>query len=151
MQWTDMILAPALRLRRAGLAATLVATLTGLVACERPAAPPRQVSPNPAAAVAGVTLASAPSPVLQGVAASAPAVAAPAALPAAVLAFRELRDQCDHFRGEEGYDAQRAAFLAKELARTCTGTDAALAALRERYRQDPSALAALKDYEDTIE
>jgi hypothetical protein len=118
-----------LRARVALLA--LGALSAGLAGCEQ------RAEPTPMSA------ASAP-------AASARSVAA-AALPQEVLAFRAQRDQCDHFRGEEGYDAQRAAFLAAELARTCTGTDATLAALRERYRQDPSALAALKDYEDTIE
>jgi hypothetical protein len=76
---------------------------------------------------------------------------ATAALPADVLRFQAQREQCDHFRGEEPYDAQRAKFLAAALARTCTGTDKALAALRERYRQNPAALAALQDFEDTVE
>jgi hypothetical protein len=116
---------------RAGVALLALGTLSaGLAGCEQ------RAEPTPMSAA--TTAASAPAALV-------------AALPQDVLAFRARRDQCDHFRGEEGYDAQRAAFLAAELARTCTGSDAALAALRERYRQDPSALAALKDYEDTIE
>jgi hypothetical protein len=72
-------------------------------------------------------------------------------LPAEIIAFREKRDACDHFRGEEPYDAKRAAFLAAELARTCTGTDRELAALRKRFAGNAKAIAALKDYEDKIE
>ena len=74
-----------------------------------------------------------------------------AALPAAVVAFQKQRDACDHFRGEAPYDKPRAAFLKAQLAKTCSGTDRALAALRKRFAQNPDALAALKDYEDRIE
>ena len=102
------------------------------------------------------------SPAKPEAAASASAVAAvadarPAApatqasLPADIVAFRERRDACDHFRGEDAYDAKRAAFLAAEVARTCTGSDRALADLRKHYASDARALAALKDYEDKIE
>jgi hypothetical protein len=126
------------RLRRSACAAALALGLSTLSACERGPTPPAPAGPTPEASG-------------QAPAASAAAASAPAALPAAVIAFREQRDQCDHFRGEEAADPQRAAFLAAALARTCTGTDAALAGLRQRYRQDPAALAALKDYEDRIE
>ena len=102
------------------------------------------------------------SPAKPEAAASASAVAAvadarPAApatqalLSADIVAFRERRDACDHFRGEDAYDAKRAAFLAAEVARTCTGSDRALADLRKQYASDAQALAALKDYEDKIE
>lgn len=74
-----------------------------------------------------------------------------AAVPADVTAFRERRDECDHFRGEEPYDAERAAFLNDALARTCTGTDAELKALRTRYARNPGVLALLAGYEDEAE
>ncbi|MCC2976434.1 hypothetical protein LK533_07075 [Sphingomonas sp. PL-96] len=74
-----------------------------------------------------------------------------AKLPADVVAFRERRDECDHFRGEDPYDAERAAFLSEALARTCTGTDAELKALRARYAANAAILAALADYEDEAE
>lgn len=136
------------RLRRSACAAALALGLSTLSACGRGPTPPAQATPPEAAtAPAGPT----PEASGQAPAASAAAASAPAVLPAAVIAFREQRDQCDHFRGEEAADPQRAAFLAAALARTCTGTDAALAGLRQRYRQDPAALAALKDYEDRIE
>lgn len=74
-----------------------------------------------------------------------------AALPADVVAFRAKRDECDQFRGEEPYDAERAAFLEKALERTCSGTDAELKALRTRYASDAAAIKALAGYEDAIE
>lgn len=90
---------------------------------------------------------------------AAPAVEAPPpqanqtapALPADVAAFKEKRDSCDHFRGEEPYDAERGAFLAKQLEATCKGTDKALADLRARYAGDAAAKAALADYETQVE
>ena len=75
----------------------------------------------------------------------------PASRLADVVAFRQRRDECDHFRGEEPYDAKRAAFLRAALARTCKGTDAELAALRKRYAGNPAALRALAGYEPTVE
>lgn len=91
--------------------------------------------------------------------ADAPSLATPAAgdapRPASrladVVAFRQRRDECDHFRGEEPYDAKRAAFLRAALARTCKGTDVELAALRKRYAGNPAALRALAGYEPNVE
>ena len=80
---------------------------------------------------------------------AAPAPQAP--LPAAIVAFRERRDACDHFRGEDAYDAKRAAFLSAEIAKACAGTDKALEDLRQRHAGNARALAALKDYEDKVE
>ena len=81
------------------------------------------------------------------VAASSPA----ASLPPEVLAFKLKRDDCDHFRGEDATDAERRKFLAAALALSCTGTDQALAGLRQRHAGDAAAIAALKDYDDKIE
>jgi len=73
------------------------------------------------------------------------------ALPADLVAFRKRRDACDHLRGEEAYDAERAASLREGLERSCTGTDADLRALRERYSGNSAVMAALADYEDDVE
>lgn len=108
-------------------------------------------APSPASASAS---APAPSPILAEAAASAPNAPASqpsAPLPPAVVAFQKQRDACDHFRGEEPYSKQRAAFLKAQLAKTCKGSDRALAALRQRFAKHPEALAALRDYEDRIE
>lgn len=72
-------------------------------------------------------------------------------LPADVVAFRLKRDECDHLRGEEPTGPARAAFLKYGMERTCTGTDAALRALRQRHARDPAVIAALAGYDDDIE
>ncbi len=72
-------------------------------------------------------------------------------LPNDVTRFVERRDRCDHFRGEEPYDAQRRAFLARQLRRSCSGTDRRLAALKSKYRDSPSTRSVLDAYEPSIE
>lgn len=79
------------------------------------------------------------------------AVTSDAELPGPVVAFRAKRDACDHFRGEEPYDAKRAAFLASEMVRQCKGTDQALADLRKRYAHNARVMTVLKNYQDKIE
>lgn len=71
--------------------------------------------------------------------------------PDEVTRFMVDRDGCDHFRGEEPYDAERRAYLTESIAELCTGTDVRLADLRRRYARDPDVMAALRDYEDRIE
>lgn len=79
-------------------------------------------------------------------------VAASAApFPREVTEFMVARDGCDHFRGEEPYDAERRVYIEESIAELCQGTDAKLAMLRRRYAGDPSVLSALKGYEDRIE
>ena len=78
-----------------------------------------------------------------------PAVVEP--FPREVTAFMVDRDSCDHFRGEQPYDAERRAYIAENVAELCTGTDARLALLRRRYATDPAVIAALKGYDDRIE
>jgi len=74
-----------------------------------------------------------------------------APFPREVTNFMVERDSCDHFRGEEPYDADRRAYLAENIAELCTGTDGRLAALRMRYANDPAVIAALSSYEDRVE
>lgn len=74
-----------------------------------------------------------------------------AAFPAEVTAFLVDRDGCDHFRGEEPYDAERRAYLEQSIAELCTGTDAKLAGLRRRYAADKDVMAALGGYEERVE
>lgn len=79
-------------------------------------------------------------------------VAASAApFPREVTEFMVSRDGCDHFRGEEPYDAERRAYIEENVAELCHGTDARLAMLRRRYAGDTSVIAALQGYEDRIE
>ena len=82
--------------------------------------------------------------------AAAQTVASPA-LPRDVVAFERKRDLCDHFRGEDPYDAERAAFLLDAMNRNCRGTDRALRRLRARHAERPKVLEALAGYDDRIE
>jgi hypothetical protein len=72
-------------------------------------------------------------------------------LPREVTRFVESRDLCDHFRGEEPYDAERRAFLKQRMNELCNGTDRRLAALKRKYRADSSVQKKLKEYEVEIE
>ena len=74
-----------------------------------------------------------------------------AGLPADVAAFVKQRDGCDHFRGEEPYDAERAKFINERLEALCAGTDRRLAELRAKYRNRADVTAALAGYEDVVE
>lgn len=72
-------------------------------------------------------------------------------LPPDVERFVQRRDLCDHFRGEEPYDAERRAFLEKRIRKFCTGTDAKLAALKRKYKGRSDVMAKLSEYETTSE
>ena len=66
-----------------------------------------------------------------------------------LASFLERRAACDHLRGEIP-DQPDAAFL-REIDRACGGTDAQLAALKKRYRDDPLVTKQLADFEPQIE
>lgn len=73
-------------------------------------------------------------------------------LPADVAAFVADREQCDHFRGEEPYDAERGREIDAALDRYCRGTDARLAALKKKYAKGPASVSKmLAGFEDRIE
>jgi hypothetical protein len=78
-------------------------------------------------------------------------VCAQSALPADVIRFMERRDQCDHFRGEEPYDAERQKFLERRTRELCTGTDRKLKALKMKYQAKQQVLSKLNGYEPGIE
>src|SRR5262245_23466943 len=71
--------------------------------------------------------------------------------PADVQHFIDLRDACDHFRGEEPYDEERRRFLQQKMTELCGGTDQELSRLRIKYRNDQRITAKLKEYEERIE
>ena len=77
-------------------------------------------------------------------AAAMPATQRP--LPPDVGRFIDKRDTCEHWIGEEGYDAARRREIDRNVRRSCTGVDRELDRLRRVYRQNPRVLAALKDY-----
>lgn len=72
-------------------------------------------------------------------------------LPDDVARFVKERDICEHFRGEEPYDAKRGAYIAQQSVRYCKGTDRKLAALKLKYPKDTTVQAALQNYEAKIE
>lgn len=72
-------------------------------------------------------------------------------LPDEIKQFQATRDLCDHFRGEEGYDAERRAFLLQQMKNYCVGTDEALRRLRLKYRDNRAVQESLMKYEDKVE
>mgnify|MGYP000517611529 CR=1 FL=1 len=64
-------------------------------------------------------------------------------LPADVARYLERRESCDHWRGEDGYDAERQAYIKWATCQSCPGSDAGLATLKRKYAENPRVLAAL--------
>ena len=83
------------------------------------------------------------------------ALVAACAAPASVdlAGFLERRATCDHLRGEipDPPDAARLREIEQQTAQYCSGTDAQLAALKKRYRDDPVVSKQLADFEPQIE
>ena len=65
--------------------------------------------------------------------------------------FKERRDLCDHFRGEDPYDEERRKFLEENLKKYCTGTDKELASLKAKYKNNKAVMKVLEKYEEKIE
>ena len=65
--------------------------------------------------------------------------------------FIDRREICDHFRGEEPYDADRAKFLTEQIMETCTGTDEVLQKLKQKYEDNDDILRLLNGFEEEIE
>jgi hypothetical protein len=78
---------------------------------------------------------------------AAPVLAA--ALPHAASAYIDRREDCNHWAGEEGYDAARRAEINKAIADLkCTALGRDEKALRHRYRHNPAVLLAIKKARD---
>jgi hypothetical protein len=97
---------------------------------------------------------------IEAIAARALAVVALAALsgcatapPVDLASFLERRATCDHLRGEvpDPPDSQRLREIEQGVAQYCTGTDAQLAQLKARYRDDPDVSKRLAEFEPHIE
>jgi hypothetical protein len=77
--------------------------------------------------------------------------------PHEVRAFLDRRELCDQFRDEpvpEPIDdpgSERRREIDTGLRKHCTGTDAELARLRTRYRDDAVVAAALAEFESDVE
>ena len=72
-------------------------------------------------------------------------------LPVDVANFLERREACDHWRGEEPYDAERRAEIIANACRACAGTDAELARLSDRYRNDAVVFPKLEVLDAKVE
>lgn len=72
-------------------------------------------------------------------------------LPVDVAEFKDRRDLCDHFRGEEPYDADRRKFIAASVRKYCTGTDRELTLLKAKYRENDAVRQILEQYQEAIE
>lgn len=69
-----------------------------------------------------------------------------AAGPRKVAAFIERRAGCNHFTGEEPYDAERRAFLEKTIRQLrCARIERDERALRRQYRRQPAVLRLLDE------
>jgi len=83
------------------------------------------------------------------------ACAGPSAVPLApdLDTFLERRAACDHWRGEvpDPPDPARMREIEQQSAEWCKGTDAQLAALKQRYRDDPAVRKRLAQFEERVE
>ena len=71
--------------------------------------------------------------------------------PQKVATFIERRASCNHFAGEEPYDAERAAYLRKTLRELkCGRISRDERSLARAYRDRPEILQLLKDTEDLL-
>ncbi len=64
-------------------------------------------------------------------------------LPADVQRYLVRHADCEHWAGEEPYDAERRTQIETNVAQSCTGLDAARAELLTRHRSEPAAHGAL--------
>ena len=72
-------------------------------------------------------------------------------LPPDVQTLINQRAMCEHWRGEEAYDAARRAEITLNACQSCRGTDARLRALKKKYRSDSAEATALGRLEPTVE
>lgn len=124
-----------------------IAAVADNAATPAPPAPPAQ-APKPGPVV---TVRAQPAPYFPLDLPPSDVAASAAPFPREVTEFMVARDGCDHFRGEEPYDAERRVYIEESIAELCRGTDAKLAMLRRRYASDPSVISALHGYDDRIE
>jgi hypothetical protein len=98
------------------------------------------------AAVTDAVPSSSPSPpappampsMIAPVGAPASAAAKVAGLPEEVTHLSDRISQCEHFAGEEPYDAERGVFLRQQIAANCPGNAAELKRLRQKYAANPA-------------
>ncbi|MGY4395098.1 hypothetical protein ACVWZA_000259 [Sphingomonas sp. UYAg733] len=67
-------------------------------------------------------------------------------LPGDVQHFIARYEDCQHWAGEEPYDAERGNEISAAIEETCRGIDAKLRKLTTRYRSSPDVAATLARY-----
>jgi hypothetical protein len=73
-----------------------------------------------------------------------------AAIPRDVANYVDRREGCNHWAGEEGYDAARRTEINKAIADLrCTALDRDERVLRHRYRHYPAVLRQIRKARDT--
>ena len=75
----------------------------------------------------------------------------PSNVPSDVRAFVARREECEHFLGEEPYDAARARELERKVKSLCTGSDAKLARLKRRYAGRAAVMDLLRPLDPDLE
>lgn len=96
----------------------------------------RAPTPAPTASEAQAAIPS-PAPSAPAPAKAPPPTTASSADPAAEVARLAKRiEACEHFAGEEPYDAERAAELRRQSEANCPGNEAELKRLRGKYAAD---------------
>lgn len=78
-------------------------------------------------------------------------VSAETPLPKDVQRLLADREACDHWRGEEPYDAERKAAIDWAVCHACTGTDARLAALKKKYHSSAVVMEKLNAQFEKVE
>ena len=68
-----------------------------------------------------------------------------ASIPTKVRKFVVDAQACAHFSGEEGYDAERAAFLAKMIKKTCTNIEERREKLLTKYHGNAQVEAIIAE------
>jgi len=71
--------------------------------------------------------------------------------PEDVATFLADRESCDHWSGEDGYDAERRADIDWSICTSCTGTDEKLVLLKKKYRHNKLVMKKLNELEPKIE
>ncbi len=124
------------RLITGGLAVA-AAALT-LAACSKPASEPATPT-EPAAA---------PAPAAEPAAPAAATPAAAPALPADMQAAAANFEMCEHWAGEEPYDADRKKQIEDGIAASCGPLKAALPGLKAKYGSDPAMKTLLDQWSE---
>lgn len=72
-------------------------------------------------------------------------------LPIDVQRYLDRRASCDHWRSEDGYDAERAREIRIGICKSCGGSDVGLEFLKKQHADDPVVMEQLSALDPSIE